>query len=426
MAEAKPAEEQSSALSKLPSAVEKFQAVFTKNRERVDRAVMAAKSIAAVDNEAQDKVANNFLIKAGVTFKEIQEERLSATRIIDDAKAWAMGPEKELAAEMERIKKLRNDRNKKIADDAKAEEQRIEMEKQYAIYEGKVKAAMQASLESGVVTKLSELENAIAGLFNKATLPEISKLTNGLKITPKLAIEYYDKILRVPYDQRIMSTDKFEELILRAKAYKNWQYENINTEYAKKANEILDKWREKIPAKKKELETIAAGGEKAEKVKEQSENNARAETERRKAQEATAQADIQRKAQEEEQKNALTAEFDAQVAQQGVATPEGVRRTRVYRIAPDVEVNMMRLSKLIAMVALNVMTEPTFKSQDGIFKKDRAGVVKKNEQGEPEYVDGLQFWLDKAAALQYKIDVEGLLSTEKITTVTKLEKKSIS
>lgn len=420
----KPAE-QSSAIEKLVPGVEHFKKVFAANRESVNRALLVTKKITEIpaEDETADTYANNLLVKCNATLDKVKGDRLSATKILDDAKAWAMGPEKDLIAEMERIKKLRNDRANIIAEDKRRAEAAIEAEKQYKIYEGNIKSEMKASLEYGLAKRISDLEAFIADLFNKVDLKTLTKLEQTLSTTkPGLKEEFYNSVLSVPYDQNVMSDKQFGDLVARAKSFDAWKFENVNSAYQKTANDVLQKWKDKLPQKKKELEKIAQGGEAAEKLKQQAVDRAKSEEAQRKAQEEARSKEIETKKNEESQQSALTAEFDSQIKTQQVAEQldqDGTRKTKVYRIDPSVEINFVKLSALIGKLALNMLTDEDFKSKGGIFKKDKSGAVKKNDKGEPEYVDGIQFWLDKISALKYTPQIEGLVSSEKISTVAK-------
>jgi hypothetical protein len=418
------APEQTSAIEKLVPGVEHFKKTFAANRESVDRALQVTKKIIeiAVEDETADQYANNLLVKCNATLTKVSTDRLGSTKILDDAKAWAMGPEKELEAEIERIKKLRNNRAaiiKKAADDnAKA----IEMQKRYAAYEGQIKGLMKVNLETGIAKKLSDLETGLAAMFNKATLASITsgQLQKALDSTkPGLKEEFYNGLFTVPYDQNIMSEQKFGDLVARAKAFDAWKFENVNKNYVSTALEVIIKWREKIPQKKIELEKIAKGGEQADKIKAQAEQRAKNEEIQRKEQERANAEEIQRKAVEETQESALTAEFEAQKQTQAIAEQDGVRKKKIYRISPAVEIDVVKLSSLVAKMVLNITTEKGFKDKVGIFKKDKGGAIKLNESGEPEYVEGLQYWLDKISTLGYDPKIEGLIVTEKISTVAK-------
>jgi hypothetical protein len=414
-----------SPIEKLLPGLDRYKAVFADNRERVDRALLVSKSIVAVPDEAQDKHAENFLVKARVTIDHVSKKRLESTRILDEAKEWAMGPERELKAEMDRIKKLRDVRARGIADAANAQAKAIEMEKQYKIYEAEVKGAMQLNLQLSIAKKITELENAIADMFNKSTLitlPQVLKFMESVK--PNLKQEFYNSIFQVPYNQSIMPVAKYDDLVARAQGFQPWSYTTVNEQYTKLALETVKKWIDKVPSKKIELERIAKGGEDAERLKKEAAARAARDEEQRKKDAAILGEKAKSEAQDQVQKATLSAEFQAQGQNQELeqAQATSVRKTTRYRLNPAVEIDMMKLSTTIGKLVLHVALDRGQHPFKGIFKMDKNGVIKNNEFGEHEYIDGIQYWLDEIAKLKYSGMVDGLISTEKISTVAKAPK----
>lgn len=405
------------AIEKIGPAIDVYKKTFVENRERVDRALSVGKSITTVENEALDLYANNYLSKARVTLETVQKSRLASTKILDDAKAWAMIPEKELAAEMDRIKKLRDARAREIAAEAAEKAKEIELQKVYDTHRGEVKAKMKEGVELGVAGKLKDLENALAKLFNEVTLDKIAGLDRALSIKPSLKEEFFDKLLDVPFDQNIMSVDQFQDTKDKARAY--FDFNKTNAAYIDLANKIISAWREKIPAKKLELERIAkATGEEAERLRKNAEARKQSEEAERKAEQDRKEKAIQESAQEEARSSALTAEFDSHIKAQEIAEPEGTRKTKAFRLDPAVEADFVKLSSVIGKLVLHTALDK--ENFSGIFKKTKAGDIKIDEDGNPEYVDGIKYWLDQMKKVKYAgSQIPGIISTEKISTVAK-------
>lgn len=410
----------SAAIEKLGPAIDVYKKTFAEIRERADRAILAGQSIVALpeEDETLDLYANNFLAKCNVTLETIKSARLSSTRILDEAKTWAMTPEKELEAEMDRIKKLRNERARKIAE-AQAEQARaIEMQKAYDIHRGAVKAKMQESLQLGVSGRLKSLEDAIAKTFNECTLAKVGGLAQALNIKPSLKEEFFDKLLDVPFDQNIMSTDQFADA--KAKGKIHFDFQKTNAVYIEMANKILAAWREKIPAKKLELERIAkASGEEAINLKAKADRDKIDEEARRKQEQTRQEEAIKTSAKDEEAKATLTAEFESHKAAQDIAEQSGTRKTKTFRIDPAVEIDFVKLSGFLGKLVLHVSLDK--ENFTGIFKRTKAGEIKLDEDGNPEYVEGVQYWLDQMKKVKYANAqlIPGLISTEKIATVAK-------
>lgn len=417
----------SSAIEKLGPAIDVYKKTFAVNRESVDRALLVGKSISPLPEDATaevstawDNYANNYLAKCNVTLEKVKGSRLASTKILDDAKAWAMEPEKELAAEMERIKKLRNDRARKIKEEADRQAQEIELQKAYDIHRGQVKAKMKESLELGIANKLKDLENALAKLFNECTLDKVSALGPYLdRVKPSLKEEFFDKLLDVPFDQNIMSVDQFADT--KAKGKIHFDFTKTNAAYIEMATKTLNAWREKIPAKKTELERIAkATGEEAAKLKERADRERANEEARRKEEQARQDREIKERAEEEARKSELTANFESQVKTQELTLDqEGTRKTKVFRLDPAVEADMVKLSSTIGKLILHVMLAK--EETGGIFKRTKSGDIKLDEDGNPEYVEGVQYWLDQMKKVKYANAqlIPGIISTEKISTIAK-------
>ena len=408
------------AIEKLGPAIDVYKKTFAANRERVDRAILVTKAVTAVtDDEPSDLYANRLLVKCNTTLEQVKGSRLLSTKILDDAKAWAMEPEKELIAEMERIKKLRNDRAKRLKEKADQEAREIELQKVYDTHRGQVKARMKESLELGIASKLKDLENALAKLFNECTLEKVDGLGSYLdRVKPSLREDFFDKLLTVDFDQRIMSVDQFQDTKDKGKAHFN--FEKTNAVYVETATKTIASWRERIPAKKSELERIAkASGEEAARLKEKAERARLSEETKRKEEQALQEQRIKEQAEDDARKAALEAEFESQVKTQEIAEQEGTRKTKSFRLDAAVEVDMVKLSSTIGKLVLHVMLAK--EETGGIFKRTKAGEIKLDSDGQPEYVEGVQYWLDQMKKIKYTDMIPGIISTEKISTVAKVK-----
>lgn len=412
---------ETTAIEKLVPGVEHFKKVFAHNTTRVSNALAVTKKIIMIpeEDETLDEYANTLLVKCNKTFKEVQADRLAATKILDEAKAWAMGPEKELEAEIKRIADLRNKRARAIEAKRLEEQQAVEREKAFKAHEGQVKIEMQTRLEKLVGKKLVDLEEYLADLFNKVKLSEIPKFEKGLAgMKPGLKPEFYETFFDVPYNQNIMDEKQFADLQYRAKGY--WTFEKINEGYVKTATEVIKKWSDKIPQKKKELEKIAQGGAAAEKIQQQAEQRAKAEEQERKQQQQQQESDIEKKKIEEQGRVVLETEFEAQNKLQDLAQQqEGTRTTRTYRVNSDYEKDMVKFSGLIGRVILHLMSEPDFKKRGGLFKLDKSGAIKKDDIGNPIYADWLADLLSECGRVKYALNVPGLEVIEKVSTVAR-------
>lgn len=430
------AEAEPVAIDKLIPAVEVYKTTFALNSDRSAKAVAYGKTIAlkpgeVILSETEDDKARVFLQrckntlegeKEGVNGQQpregIIETRKTSTRILDSAKAWAMQPEKELLAEMERIKRLRDERATFLFEEERKEQQEIARQKAYEMYRNKVKAEMNARYMLKVKEKLDQLYTAISGMFAAATLENVEKLTTQLNIKPGLKPEAFRAMLDVPYDQHIMSTDQYEELVNKAYAY--FDFEKVNASYMEMANKIITDWRGKIDEKRMELQRIAKGGADAERAKQQAEANKAQAAADKAAEDQRALQEIQNKALATQQEEDLKTEFESQVREQSIEGTNG-KKVKVFRFAPSVESDPHAFAKAMGTIMLNVLmnTETGMTASAGmgaIFKKDKL-----DENGRRVYIDAVQHWLDKFSGVAYanNTTVAGVVMEEKISTSTR-------
>lgn len=381
--------------------------------EKKQRALLALSAITQVTNDEEDLNANNILVKCNATLPEIDKLRKAYTSKIDDWKKQEMEHEKELKAEMEKVRLLRNSYATRKAEQLKASQQKIDAEKNYKLYEAELKKEMKVAVELGVAEKLSDLESTLAKIFDSAKLEDAKQLEKKLNFNPRLKDEYFIQLFTIDYDESKMSADQFYDLRKRAQNY--WTYESINDAYAKTAKEIIAKWIATIPLKIKELEMIEAGGKDAERLKAEAEQRAQKEKLEREAADLESRRAIEAKAEVEAQGESLAIEFQAQVQTQDVGEMEGIRKKRVYNLSPGTAADFMILSRVLGKIVINVLSE----KKTSIHKLNTDKTIKTDEHGRPVFVDGVQWWLDKLSDIPYEVKIDGLEVFDKVTTVAR-------
>lgn len=389
--------------------------------EKVGRAKAVTSVVKTIEDDKTDTYAEQLIVKIGKTKDEIVALRMQGTKPMDDLKTACMTFEKELIAEDERLRSLRTQYKAAQLKAKKDKEAEIEKDKKFKTHEGEVKAEMKAKLALGIASKITDLEKWIAESFGKVTeVAHIPALEKALNFTPHLKEDYFKGLLDVPYDATIISKEYFTGLKARAEAF--FDYAKVNTEYVTQANAVIKKWRDTIPAKKRELEQISkASGEERAKLqqKAQANNQAAVQSIAKKSEEL--KVTVTTTAAVEKQEAVLNADFDAQVQSQQIGEITGVRQKDVYRLDPAIEKNMLKVSQVIGKLVLNILSEPN--NREGIFQRDKGGFVKRHkETGEPLYVDGVQYWLDMASSLGYTPQIEGLIKTTDLTAVNKAKK----
>lgn len=366
-------------------------------------------------DEATDKYANELLVKAGVAETDIVKMRMAISKPMDNFKKEIMIFEKELQEEIGRIREMRNARANAIAAKAKAAEDEINKKKKYLQYEAEIKSKMKVSLESGIADRVFELDNALAKLVDCLTIQTrsaIEKQIAGFK--PSLKKEYFESLLDVEYDAAQMTAEQFADVKARALTY--WKHDEMNAAYCKECGAVVDKWRKAIPGKILELKQIASGGPAAEALAKNAAAIATQNAEERKAAHESGKQKISVEAEAEKQTEVLNTEFDAQVKLSGVEQQEGGRKKVTYRIDPKIEKDFIQVAAMLGKIALHMLAE---KDSKGIFVRDKQGHYKRDDRGQTIYVDGVSYWLNELASLQYTPDIPGLIKTEEVITIAK-------
>lgn len=409
------------ALTIQDQSLEKFQTIseiVAKNKpiiaEKIQKAVSIGKMITIVDTDDQAKTANDYLVKCNATIPVIEGLRKEYTSLVDQWKKSEMAGETELKAEMDRVRKLLNDRANRENEANKIKQQAIELTKKKAIEVARVKQAMVDGVARGIAERLKSGEDAIAGMFEKATLETVDQLPAKLDgIKPKLKEDLFDGFLNVTFDKELIGDSEFLEIFKKARAH--FDYPKCDQVYCKDVAAIIVRWKEKIPARKTELERISkASAAEAERLKSEAGERAIAEAASRAALLETQDKAIQEKSSQKISEATMDAEFRAQVGNQEIAPLEGVRGVISYRLKD--ESNAVKVVEALSQVMIHVAADPGFK---GWYKRDASGIPKRDDKGNPEYITPIQSWLDLLAKVKPAPDVHGLVKFEDVSAVAK-------
>jgi hypothetical protein len=396
-----------------PDQLPGFVAKRNENIELAKKITAIASRITKVSNEEEDTVARGFVSKVNPILKKAEENRLSYTRLIDGWVANEMQPEKEIKAEIVRIRELLNQYANQVAADNRAKALAIEATKQRDQYIIEVKKDLNLKIGLQIATYIQEAESAISAMIDTMTLDNHSSISQKLEgWTPSLKEEKYNSLFSVDYDKNKLTEKDYQELVID-KARAHFTYEMINEKYKTEAALIKSKWRDSIPAKLRELEEIKKGNKT---IAEQAEKRKAAENEKRKQQQAAARLALETKVNEEAQSELLSTEFQAQVQQQSIEDQKNIRKKIVYRLDKETEKDLLKVAQVIMKSIAHMIGDANFK---GIYKRDQQGFPKKDEKGNPMYVDGIQFWLDELQRVPYQVQFPGLSATEEVTVIAR-------
>lgn len=410
--------------------VQTVKEIYEKNfpviAERTSKLKTACSALKTIQDDKADAWAEAAIVKGRELLVDVDTMRKAITKPIDDFKARVLMPENELKTELERIRTLRNQYANDKAAKKRASDEEIEKQKIYKIHEAEIKTEMKAALEYAIAKKLTVLETFISDMFSKMSLDEESptfykKIVKQLDFKPALKPDFISTTIgSVPYKKEIVSEEQFKGLLDRALAYKDWSYQEINAKYLREALGIVEKWRAQLMPKVRELEKIAAGGEAAEAAKKRlTQEEERRQQAKKKEEEETARR-IETEKTNAIQDATLGAEFDSQLAKQAVEDTTGGRKKKVYRLDPTTEKDFAKFAGVIGKIALHIFTEvDSAGKRKSVFKLDAQGYPKRDEKGDPIYIDGISFWLNELSSLPYDPKIPGLLVTEEISTIAR-------
>lgn len=387
-------------------------------KDSLDKAIAVAKTILKVETEQDDEMANNFLAKGNVTITKCTALRKEYTGILDAWKKGEMELEKDLTAEMDRIRALRNARATRLADENNKKRAEIEKQKSKDKEIARIKAEMVAAVDLGVATRINQGEQAIAKMFAEMTLENYEATVKKLDFKPQLKEELFRGFIAVDYDQNIIPYEEFKAIV--DAAYKHFDYDRSNKAYVAAVLKVVTTWKAKLPAKRAELEAIAkANGEQAERLRKEAQEKAnKAAQDLRESMEVKEDA-IKKKAQGLQSEAVLNAEFEGQIALQQIQDQTGTRGVISFRLANEDKImsTPVKLVEVMGRIMINVLADPEFK---GIFKRQTGGFPKRDEKGNAVYIDAIQEWLDLLAKVKPVADFDGVIMTEDQTTIAKV------
>jgi len=391
-------------------------------QDKVSRALAACSAVTKVSSEDENKFANDLLVKCNATLPVVEELRKAYTKKLDEWKAGEMQLEKQLKDEIDRIKKLRDVYEQDKHEKANAERTRIEKAQKKEHEIGRVKAELVAAVELGVGNRLLKGEEALAKLFNDLTLETIGGAEAALSFPPTLKEEFFNGLVTSfdAYDKTLLTVEEIAEL--KAKALKHFDYPKRAAKYVELVRDIQKTWKEKIPARKRELEEIAkADASKAEELKAQAAERSRKEELERQAQGAELAKTVGKQRDEAMIDTTVGSDFSAQMQIQRIDEAQG-RKKVVFRFVNEEQIAQepgIVLASILSKVILHVITD---KDYAGIFKREKLMPKRDAETGLLIYTDEVQGWLDELAKIKPTPVIQGLESREIIKTIAKKDK----
>jgi hypothetical protein len=410
----------------LIKAIDDIPLRFRQIANRANRGIIALSKIQKITNDEEDRIANDLLVKArstidggkdsaGNPLQGIKAARMEMTKPLDQLKAILMEPETKLIAEGVRIKGLRDQYvNEKLAKE-KAEQARIQREKDISNEIARVKAAMKENIATGSVQRINALNASIRNHVAGMTLENWDQKEKQIKVLPQLTASVYQSFFdSVSYDTKLI--DATTRAAIKTEVQKELPFEKVNADYVAEAEGVLKMWIDDLPKKKEALvaiaemektNAIAAASMKRLEI-EREEKEQKELQQRLQQQQDEKAAEIKREQDEERLRN----EFQAQVSAQASAPITGIRRDRVAVVnaTPD------KVLKVFQDVLAACFSNPKFK---GHIDRDKSGAMKIDPKtGVPVYAKWAQPLLDFISK-EFDGNIDGIEFKEVAGTIAK-------
>jgi hypothetical protein len=389
--------------------------------EKVERMLAAMSAVKVIQSEDDDKYANDVLVKCNATLPVIEGLRKEYTSVIDAWKTQEMTLENQVKDEIDRIRKERTRWKTEQDAEAKRKYAEIEKKKTHDLEIEKVKANLVAGMELAVAERIAQGDAAISKMFSELTLETVDQIEGKLNFEPKLKPELYNETIDGfdKFNGEIVTVEEVADIKARFKA--KYTLEVMSEKYVGMVRNVQKQWKEKIPARKKQLQELAKADAdtKAKLAASIAQAQLKQQEESGKAL-AETKAAIEKKREDTTTEAFVNSEFVAQSAKQQVAEADGVRKKIVYRFADEEALinDPMRFVQTMSSIIAHVATD---KGYLGIYKRDVKSKLPKKDPttGLMIYAEEVQGWLDWLATIKPSPTIPGLTATEQLTSVAK-------
>lgn len=369
-----------------------IQDIVPKLQTGASKTLEATKKFETVTDDNVEEV-KSLLIPVRTTKEKMEALRKSVTEKTDALKEFMMAPEKEVKAEEERLragvaqveqaKIKRNAEQEKIAAANKLKEQT----------KSDVIAKIKLNVTDVIIARCGTIEVESGKYLNENidTIEDFDKRSETYKTGKwRMKPEEYDKCFVVPYNQSGITPAEYKELADKLK--EDMTYEKVNAMFLEKAGPILNNWKNKIPQLRLEwIAKFAATDTERARLDEESKKKSAEDTKRQ--QEYLDQQKVAMQAPVETEKMMASVESDLREQAVVQSLDKTGPKKKVLKFNSDKPV--AELSHII----YHCFMHPKFK---GIIKmKDGKPVL--DEQGNKEYVDAVNYFVDFFAA---NIDAE--------------------
>lgn len=399
----------------MPAVIEKQKSIAEMAKEalpmikyRHDMAVGAMDNWKKAENEEEYEQNNALLVRIKKTYDLMSDEEKPIMEAIDtlyemfrqykrplDYSTKAKSRYNECRQDQEKYKQEELDRkNKEKA--AAAERKRIEDEKV------NLASRIRTNLNNLISEKIRKTSDWCSNFFKDATVatfPELEK--KFTTVNPKLNNKDYDAcfiITDAPLDEAVVN-----EVIVNVLKEEPW--EKWNKEMNDKVGPIMNEWRARMPDIKQQLivRENASSEEEKKKIEAEQERRRQEEDRKRKAELAKMEELREQELEAQRQRDLLHNSFQEQATSQQIG--DGGPTKKVMKFSDP------KNATSLSHVLYAVFSSPKF---EGIEKRDKNKNVVFDSQGRPEYIDAVQFWINKFLSIadQEKFKIQGAVYFE--------------
>jgi len=396
---------------KLQTSIETAKQYLAPMKKNADTCVMMlSKFSKPFTTQAEHDEAVSVLAQIKPVMEKIELRRKEITGSFDELKQVMMTPEKAIKASFETAKAYCDAWNQKLADDVKKQKAEIEKKRQADLEAIEIKAALTRKIEMFIANKVVSVDGAMIDFFTKITLANFDACNTAINASPALKQTDYDGFFTGIPTPAHCNDERLQQVIDEVKA--GYPFATVSQMYSDEMLKKMQPWRDKMPAKKAELESLSKQSEADQKVAaakaaEAAAEAAEAAAKAAEAEKAAKEAELEKTANNEK----LGAEFTAQIQTQTIAAPTNVRTSKRAKFICEEKDMPVVLTELI----FTCITHP---KHPGIYDKDKKGNIKTDTDGSPLYADWIESML-KFYATNCKPAITGLQVDDKVSTIAK-------
>lgn len=377
----------STELIKIEPIVQLIQSSLPRMIKGRDNAVAAMKEITEITSDEQLEEANQTLVAVRNTYDGVSGLRKAITAPVDELKKQLMQYESDLDPnkenEVSRIRKMIGTYNQKKIDEKKAEEEKAAKIKAVENYKVDIVTEIKTKLSNLLVDRVAQVQSGSRDYFAKATLEDFDeKATTFKNMKPKLKEETYLACFPTTWNEALLDKRGFTIVVEQTKL--DEPYTKWNELVAAKIAPVLNEWVGKIPELKQQLIDLKNASD-------ENERQRIAAEQKKKADEAQAKRDQELAKLKEQQESAIQQQADVNKLQNDFreqAMTQDLGDTGATKLILRFldEKPVQPLCEIIYQCFMNAKFGT-------IVKRDNKGNAKQDEHGFPEYIDGVDHWV---------------------------------